>query len=131
MLVMAVLFLLPFVSYAEVDQSVPKYIAETAKAYGVDVQQALYVSWHESHWSLEAKGDYSTTTGKYTSFGIWQIHNPTSKKVRPLTVSQAFDLETSTKWAMQTWSEDGGCFQWSTCTQKYPKAPLLILSSDT
>lgn len=110
LLILLVVFL-PLLTHAEVDQSIPLYIAETAKAYGVDVQLALYVSWKESNWNCKVVGDHGT------SFGCWQIHNPTSKKVRPLTISQAHDLKISTLWAMQTWSEDGSCRQWSTCPQ--------------
>lgn len=108
-LLLVVLFSLPLIIHAEVDQSIPLYIATTAKSFGIDVQQALYVSWHESHWNCDAVGDHGT------SFGCWQIHNPTKKKVRPLTIEQAHDLEISTLWSMQTWLEDKGCFQWSTC----------------
>ncbi len=103
------LFFVPFIVHAEVDQSIPKYIAETAKEYGVDVQMALYVSWHESHWNCDAIGDYGD------SIGCWQINKPTKKKIRPLTVAQAKDLQISTKWSMKTMVEDKGCKQWSTC----------------
>lgn len=107
------MFLFPLTSFAEVDQSIPKYIAETAKAKGIDVQQALYVSWQESHWDCTAKGDYQN--GVPTSFGCWQIHNPTQKKIRPLSIKEAHDLKISTIWSMQTWLEDGSCRQWTTC----------------
>lgn len=108
-LLLVVLFLLPSLSFAEVDQSVPLFIATTAKLFGINVQQALYVSYQESRWQTSAIGDHGT------SFGIWQIHNPAQKKIRPLTVDQAKNLEISTFWAMQTWLDDKGCFQWSTC----------------
>lgn len=118
----------PIVSFADFDQTVPRYIAETAKKYGVDVQQALYVSYQESNWNCNAEGDFSTSTNRYTSFGCWQIHNPEEKKVRPLSIDQAKNLQVSTEWAMQTWSEDGGCFQWSVCPmKKLNKAPQLFL----
>lgn len=106
------MFLLPSLSFAEIDQSIPLFIATTAKLYGIDVQQALYVSYQESHWNCNAVGDHGE------SFGCWQINKPTKKKIRPLTVDQAKNLEISTFWAMQTWLEDGGCYAWSTCPSK-------------
>lgn len=100
------MFLFPVLSFAEVDQSIPFYIATQAKVYGVDVQQALYVSWQESHWDCTAIGD----SGR--SHGCWQIFLPAHQSI---TKKQAHDLEWSTKWAMQTMIEDKGCKQWSTC----------------
>lgn len=103
------MFLFPVISLADIDQSIPQFIAETAKIYGIDPQLALYVSFKESGWNPQAIGDEGT------SFGLWQIHNPTSKKKMPLTTKQAHDINISTFWAMQTMLDDGGCFQWSTC----------------
>lgn len=108
-LLLVLCFLIPSFGFAEIDQSVPQFIATTAKLYGIDPQLALFISWNESKWNTEAVGDYGT------SFGVWQIHNPVQKKIRPLTVDQAKDLRISTYWAMQTMMEDRGCFQWSTC----------------
>lgn len=97
---------LPLSVSAQVDQSVPKYIAETAAQYGVDPQLALYISWQESHWNTEAMGDHGT------SWGVWQIHNP---KEKGLNINQAKDLQFSTNWSMKTMLEDKSCRQWSTC----------------
>lgn len=115
---LALCLLLPSFGFATIKPELPEnpslsdityFIATTAKMYGIDPQLALYVSWHESHWNREAVGD------KGTSFGLWQIHNPETKKVRPLTVEQSKDIAISTFWAMQTMMEDGSCRQWSTC----------------
>lgn len=101
------LFLLfPFISHAEIDQSIPQFIAETAKEYGVDVQMALYVSWHESHWNCDAIGDSSR------SYGCWQIFLPAHPTV---TKAQAKDLHFSTHWSMQRMKDDGSCKIWTTC----------------
>lgn len=117
-----VCLLLPSFSFAVIKPELPEnpslsdityFIATTAKMYGVDPQLALYVSYQESHWNPDAKGDYVGENP--TSFGLWQIHNPETKKVRPLTIKQSKDIAISTFWAMQTWMEDGSCAQWSTC----------------
>lgn len=104
--VLLVLCFLPSLSLAEVDQSVPQFIAETAKAYGVDVQQALYVSYQESHWNCSAVGD----SGR--SHGCWQIFLPAHPTI---TKAQAHDLVWSTRWAMERMLKDGGCKIWTTC----------------
>jgi len=101
-----ILVLIPSLSFAEVDQSVPRFIAETAKQYGIDPGMALYVSWHESNWKCSVRGD-----GGH-SRGCWQISKIWHPKVSDKT---AFSLEKSTHWAMKTMQKDGGCKQWSTC----------------
>ena len=96
------IFLYPLFCHAE---SVPEYIATTAKEYGVDPQLALYISYKESQWNPNAIGDHGT------SFGVFQIHNPESKGLTP---TQAKNLIISTKWAMQELAQ-GKCYLWSTC----------------
>jgi len=90
-------------------ETITQIIAEKAHQYGVDPQLALYISYKESNWNPNAKGDYKN--GKPTSFGIWQIHNPSQKG---LTITQSYDLIISTNWAMKTMAKEG-CKQWSTC----------------
>lgn len=109
-LLLCLLFFSPLVSYAETPMdNITQFIAETAKEYGINPQLALYVSYKESKWNPSAIGDHGT------SFGLWQIHNPTKKKIRPLSIQEAKDYKISTRWAMQTMIEDGDCHQWSTC----------------
>ena len=99
-------FIFPFISYAEVDQSIPYLIATAAIAHGVDPQLALYISWKESQWNPQILGDH----GK--SRGLWQI----SKIYHPeVSDSIAFNPLQSTLWALQTILKDKSCRQWSTC----------------
>jgi len=100
------IFLYPLFCHAE---SVPEYIATTAKEYGVDPQLALYISYKESNWNINAEGDFQN--GLPTSFGIFQIHNPESKG---LTKPDAENLIISVNWAMKELAS-GKCYLWSTC----------------
>ncbi len=85
------------------------YIVTEALMQHVDPQMALTVAKAESDLNPQAVGDHNT------SFGIWQIHNPTQKSIRPLSINEAKDIIVSTNWAMKTMKEDNGCKQWSTC----------------
>ena|SRR3990167_2398259 len=98
------LVLIPVVSSA--DQSVPHFIATTAREYGIDPQMALYVSFKESSWNCNAVGDSSR------SYGCWQIFLPAHPTV---TKAQAKDLEWSTHWSMKRMVKDGSCKIWTTC----------------
>ncbi len=100
------LVLIPVVSQAEIDQSVPMYIATMAVARGIDPQMALYVSYNESHWDCDAVGD----SGR--SHGCWQIFLPAHKTI---TKAQAHDLIWSTNWSLDRMLKDGGCKIWTTC----------------
>src|SRR3990167_2951819 len=91
-------FLLPVFVQAEVDQTVPHFIATTAREYGIDPQMALYVSYKESSWNCNAVGDSSR------SYGCWQIFLPAHPTV---TKAQAKDLEWSTHWSMKRMVKDG------------------------
>lgn len=99
-------FLLPGISFAEIDQSVPYTIATIARQYGMDPQQMLFLTYKESGWNCHLPGDH----GK--SFGCWQIHLPSHPEI---TREQAEDIVWSTHWSIQTMIHDGSCRQWSTC----------------
>lgn len=87
------------------------YIAVESIAMGVNPQIMQGLAEKESKFNCNAVGDHGT------SFGCFQIHNPESKKVRPLSKEEAKDVIKSTNWAIQTVKEDGDCHQWSTCHQ--------------
>ncbi len=86
-------------------------IAEEANANGVDPQTALFIADKESTMNPEAKGDFSTTTMKYTSFGIFQIHLSAHPEI---TEKEALNAWWSIKWAIKELA-NGKCFEWSTC----------------
>ncbi len=90
-------------------------IATIAAEYGVDPQMALFLTWHESKWQNKAVGDGHLTckkTGKpIRSRGVWQINNCAHPTI---TDAQAFDVEWSTRWAMEEITKNG-CGIWSVC----------------
>ncbi len=91
--------------------TIATYIKQEAIQYGVDSNMALYVANAESGFNPNAQGDYATSTG-YTSFGIWQIHEP---KEKGLTIQDTKNIFISTEWAMKEMVKDKGCRIWSTC----------------
>lgn len=104
-LLLCLVVLFPITSFAEIDQTVPYTIATMAQERGVDVWQALYISWNESQWDCDAEGD------GHTSMGCWQIHLPAHPTV---SVTQAKNLIWSTTWSMNQLAL-GHCKIWSTC----------------
>lgn len=99
-----------FNSGVEVSTSTIKdYIGVEALVSGVNPQLLQGIAERESMFNCKAVGD------KGTSFGCFQIHNPETKKIRPITIDQAKDIRVSVNWAIQTIKEDGDCHQWSVC----------------
>ncbi len=96
------------------------YIAVESIVGGVNPQMMQNIAEKESEFNVNAVGD------KGTSYGIFQIHNPESKKIRPLSIEDAKDPIKATQWSIQTVKEDGDCHQWSTC-----KDAMRSLGSDT
>nr|AKH47801.1 hypothetical protein [uncultured marine virus] len=87
------------------------YIVTEALVAGLNPQMLIGIVEHESGFNCDAVGDHGE------SFGCWQIHKPTQKKVRPISVKDAKDIIKSTTWAIKTIQEDGDCHQWSTCKE--------------
>ena len=73
------------------------YIQCLAPYYGVNTDTAEFIAKHESQFVWDQKGDYSTSTGRYTSYGIYQLHLPAHPDI---TVREATDPVFNVTWSL-------------------------------
>lgn len=116
-IILLIILSIPLLTHAQIppnDQNndIPYLIATEAHKFGVPPQIALYIALNESGWRADAKGDFSTSTMTYTSFGLFQLHKP---ERFGLTIEQALDPLTNIDTALKIMIDDGSLRQWSTC----------------